>query len=224
MHKGIVDVHDGIARNVRRYIFWNIGGGTCMEGNNFLRTDELIESLSSLRVVELNLRAVIDDDFYWKPVLIMLHNSLQGFMICSLRGSNNYNILEKKSLAQMLLYDSGKLDVYPKEKLLDFMRLYNRIKSPKYSNIIFKSSKDIDLSINALNKWRNEFIHFKPKGLSLEVTSMPLIVKDSINLIGFIVFKSNTLYRLTQDQLNEIKKMISIIRDINDGIHRKYLS
>lgn len=195
-----------------------------MKGNNFLRTDELIESISSLRIVELNLRAVIDDALYWKPVLIMLHNSLQGFMVCSLRGSNNYNVLTKKSLKQMILYDSGKLDVYPEEKLLDFMSLYHRTKNSKYSNIIFESSKDIDINIKALNKWRNEFIHFKPKGLSLEVTGMPLMVKDSINLIEFIVFKSSVSYRLTQDQLNEIENMISIIKDINNGIYRKYIA
>lgn len=182
-----------------------------MKGENYLRTDALTESISSLRVVENEMKEILNDMFFWKPVIIMLHNSLQGFMVCTLRGTNNYNILKKDTFNN-------------EEKLLNFMRLYSRIKSPKYNHAAFNSSNEIDTSVYELNKWRNDFIHFIPKGLSLEVTNMPLIISDIIKIINFIVFKSNTLYQLTEENLKEIQILINSITIINNEISLKYNS
>ena len=53
----------------------------------------------------------------------------------------------------------------------------------------FKPSGTQERSIGQLNRLRNEFIHFVPKGWSLEVSGLPQIVGDCLNAISFLVFE-----------------------------------
>ena len=44
-------------------------------------------------------------------------------------------------------------------------------------------------SVKMLNHLRNEFIHFLPKGWSLEASGLPQVVKDCVNIIAFLAFE-----------------------------------
>ena len=51
-------------------------------------TDALSDAVYSLEMVDHFLSRVWDESESWKWVIIALHNSLQGFMACAIRGSD----------------------------------------------------------------------------------------------------------------------------------------
>jgi hypothetical protein len=54
----------------------------------WLRTDETEEALSALEMAANSAKSLTNDLYYWKWVIIALHNSLQGFMVLALRRGN----------------------------------------------------------------------------------------------------------------------------------------
>jgi hypothetical protein len=58
-------------------------------GNDeYLRTDEAEEAVSSLESAAEFLAAVRSDPYRWTWVILALHSAVQGFMILALRGGN----------------------------------------------------------------------------------------------------------------------------------------
>lgn len=88
----------------------------------WLRTDETLEAVSSLEMVANTLKNVENDWYQWKWAILALHNSLQGFMVLALRGSNGLNCLRDDIAEKWLIaYRSG--GEYPQEKLDRFLNL-----------------------------------------------------------------------------------------------------
>ena len=48
-------------------------------------------------------------------------------------------------------------------------------------------------SIKTLNRLRNEFIHFVPKGWSLDVSGLPHLFLDCFNIIEFLGWECNNI-------------------------------
>jgi hypothetical protein len=48
-------------------------------------------------------------------------------------------------------------------------------------------------SIKKLNEMRDEFIHFLPKSWTIELSGMPSIVEDCLNIIDFLVNESGNI-------------------------------
>ena len=97
--------------------------------NYILYYDEEIDAICSLELLAEHLPKVITIPHQWKWVILSLHNSLQGFMVISLQGTNALNVLTKKSAKDWLeRYESGQFSYMPR-KLDDFMGLYEKIKS-----------------------------------------------------------------------------------------------
>lgn len=67
-----------------------------MKDNYYLRTDELVEAVKGLEMFLSNIRKVKKDLYFWKWAIIALHNSVQGFMVCALRGTNGLSVLTPK--------------------------------------------------------------------------------------------------------------------------------
>lgn len=74
---------------------------------------------------------VLDDTYYWKWSVVSLHNSLQGFMVCALTGSNGLNALrDDVAKAWIEALNSGNGN-YKIRKLDCFLNLYKKIKSKR---------------------------------------------------------------------------------------------
>ncbi|MDT8419215.1 MAG: hypothetical protein RQ754_02185 [Desulfuromonadales bacterium] len=163
----------------------------------WFRTDEFEEATLSLEKVAETSDQIANDPSQWRWVVIALHNAVQGFMVLALRGTNNISILELESAKEWLkaLPTGGP---YPKfEKLDSFLNLYKKIKSDRM--LMYGHSKKFTPqgsqggSIKKLNQFRNEFIHFIPKGWSIEVSGMPSICIDCLNIIGFLGWESGNV-------------------------------
>jgi hypothetical protein len=152
---------------------------------NWLRTDEVEEFIGALEFSAELLGSVSNDPMRWKWAIISLHNAFQGACVCALRGADTMGIsvLDKESGAAMwhwLEVESRKQGhgPPPKEKLAKTLELYNRVQRPDYLANPLKVDRDRDRRIRKLNSLRNEFIHFVPKGFSVELGGMPAIVES----------------------------------------------
>jgi hypothetical protein len=195
-----------------------------MRKNIYLRTDELLESIKALEMFCNAIKWVKKDPYYWKWAIMALHNSIQGFMVCALRSSNGLAVLTTKcAKAWMEAYENE--TTYPEEKLDDFVNLYKKIKS----NLMIQnidSKKYIPKgkegwSIRKLNELRNDFIHFTPKSLSLEVSGLPKISKDILSIIDFLVNTSGNIYfypsqqkfeKIFQEVLSQTKRSVDKLK------------
>ncbi len=203
------------------------------EKGNWYRTDETQEAIESLMMVESKLSTVSENLYDWKWVIIALHNSLQGFMVLALRGTNSLAVLTKKSAEEWLrAYENG-LKPVSNARLDTYLNLYKKVQSDHMMQ--FDISQQLEptakqsWSVKKLNSLRNTFIHFQPQGFSLEVSGMPGIVENCLNIIWFLSFESgNVLWHdeaqeeKTQDLIRKSKEKLTIIKKLyNEERDRK---
>jgi len=162
----------------------------------WFRTNEFEEAILSLEKVDYTSELIVNDISEWRWLVISLHNALQGFMVLALRGSNNFAILTTKCAAEwMEAYRSDK--PLPVERLDSFLNLYKKIKNDRMlmygHSKKFKPTDTQGRSIKKLNNFRNDFIHFIPKGWSIEVSGLPQISLDCLSIIGFLSWESGNI-------------------------------
>jgi len=69
-----------------------------------------------------------------------------------------------------------------------------------------------DDSFSRLNEYRNEFIHFTPKGWSLEMGGLPRVCLDALDLIQFFGWESSAVLWHKQVQLARSKRAVKRLR------------
>lgn len=185
-----------------------------MSKSIWLRTSELTEAVEGLDAYVSNLKNAKRDSYYWKWAIITLHNSLQGFMVCALRGTSNLAVLSAESAREWMdAFENNK--PYPKEKLDDFLNLYKKIKGNYMLQYVdskkFVPKAQQGSSVRRLNSLRNDFIHFVPCGWSLEVSGVPHICNDIDAIIDFLVHSSGNIHFYPDDNLE--KKCNDVLLD-----------
>ena len=169
----------------------------------FLRTDEELEATEALRMAARMATECSTNAAAWRWLIISLHQVVQGFMVLSLRHGNGLLALCPDSFAEcMEAHEKG--GPYPrKEKLDSYLGLYKKVKSKKLgtlgSNRRFEPKGSEGRGIRMLSKLRNEFIHFTPKGWSLEIDGLPQICLDSLRIVEFLGWESENIYWHEQD-------------------------
>lgn len=196
------------------------------EIKDYISTDSSTECVDGLRHISELLDTVFEYANNWRWVIFALHNTVQNFMVITLRDSSGTNILKKNIQADY--YNSFRDETIkrPVEKLDYFLNLYKNTKNPdemkKYmGSTHFVPTKRQDESIEKLNFIRNEFTHFVPKGYLAHISGMPEILDDCMDYIDFLAFKSFHLpfhrkkdEKLTKKYIEEIKEKTNNIRRI----------
>ncbi len=193
--------------------------------NNFLKTDEYNE-ISKLIELLLSQSKKLDDIYNWKWVILTLHSALQGFMIIALRDSAGLNILRDK-IANKWLEAYRNDEPYPVEILDSFLNLYDKIKSDIMLRFVhskkFESSNDHDRSVKKLNSLRNDFIHFIPRGWLIEVSGLPKICIDCLEIIEFLGWSSNNMDWQLDGQIDsKCKNAITLCKEIFIELQNQY--
>lgn len=187
----------------------------------WLRIDERTEAINSLEKTYQFILEVHNDTYYWKWVIIALHNTIQAFMVLALMGTAGLNVIKapEKSFEAIQL---GK--DYPKEYLLNFCKLYDDIKSKErmMQNIYSKSfsgSKEIDNAMKILNEFRNNFVHFIPCNWSLEISWLPVICKQVLLVLEFLILESGNVRFYENDEF-EKAYLAELIKKIRSALER----
>ncbi len=221
-------------------------------------TNDLEDAVFSLRMVHECLARVRDESHYWKWVIIALHNSLQGFMVSALCHSNSFPVIESAqpktikcpacsqeiecpdrrawgSLQEWEKFLTGPndsdLNPPPKpRRLVPFMTLYRRIKTPCYMELFggskpFTPQRDQGGSVKAIHGLRNTFVHFTPKFWLAPGLAFVPIVKDVTEVVSFLAFESGNIIWVDLDNLRlETEGLVNNIYAITSELDRFYLA
>ncbi|PPC93068.1 MAG: hypothetical protein CTY33_09460 [Methylotenera sp.] len=183
---------------------------------HWFETDEIEEAVSALEVLAKWTEILVFDISYWKWVILVTHNAMQGFMVIALRGSDRLRPLRDDVAKKWLEAHQNGTD-YPVEKLDNFSNLYKKIKSDLMLFFVhskkFVSSSSQDTSVRRLNSFRDDFIHFLPQSWSIEVSGMPKICADCLNIIHFLGWESGNVTWYEQGKRIRAEKAIATIRE-----------
>ena len=67
-----------------------------------IRTNEYIEAVKALEMLEHMLSLVKKDEYHWKWAIIVLHNAMQAFMVCALKGPAGLGALKPSIAAKWI--------------------------------------------------------------------------------------------------------------------------
>lgn len=183
--------------------------------NHILLYDEVKDTICSLELLVEHLPKVTTAPQYWKWVILSTHSALQGFMVLSLRGTSDLNVLTKKSATEWLEACESKSSYQPR-KLEYFLNLYAKIKSDAmllYTNSrCFTATKQQDECVKRLNAIRNDFIHYVPTSAAYNVKSWASIILEVIPMIEFLVLESNNIVFYEGDEQKQIINLCNLAK------------
>jgi hypothetical protein len=85
-----------------------------------------------------------------------------------------------------------------------------------------KATREQDLAMKKLHDLRNEFLHFTPKGWSLEVSGGPALCLHGLGVIEFLARGSGTIWWRSGDERSRydsaIAKLIEELRTLKTAI------
>ena len=188
----------------------------------WLRTDEIDEFIDALQHCAELTSAVCSEVRRWKWIILAMHSAVQGVCTCALRGVDTAGI-------SALTNDSAKavwhwLDVesrketpgpMPCVRLASMVDLYRRARKTKFLSEPHRleSTEQMTRDILRLNHLRNDFIHFVPQGLSLEVSGMPRIITHCCDVIEHLAVTHPTFgHHLDEARTRSIKDALLKLR------------
>jgi hypothetical protein len=103
--------------------------------------------------------------------------------------------------------------------------LYKKVKSDKM--MLWSNSRKFvpkgqqGRSIKRLNDYRNDFVHYMPKSWSIEVSGLPAISMDCMELIGFLINESNNI-QLRPKEHQQLQHLLTEIDENLSRLHAEY--
>lgn len=191
----------------------------------WLRTNETEEAISALEMLAEMAQCLANDRYRWKWTIISMHNALQAFMVIALRHSDGLLTLKDKIAAQWLKWyrEGGE---FPRQKLDNFQNLYKKVQGDgmlRYVNSKrFEAGPQHDRAVKKLNELRNEFIHFVPKGWSLELTGLPEICLDCLEIIEFLGWESENVLWYEECQQERATLALKDARNLLAELKQEY--
>lgn len=150
---------------------------------NWMQTDEREDVLSSLKLFIDSQNKAAMDSSYWKWSTISLHSAVQSVMAFHLSFGNDLLVMRQEDAEAWLTAHCNDTD-YPETQMDGFLNLYKKIKANPIMGYKFSPKGQQGRSIKTLNKFRNEFIHFMPKGWAIELSGMPSIFHDCLRIVA----------------------------------------
>ena len=185
--------------------------------NYILFYDEERDAICSLELLVEHLPKVITTPQHWKWVILSTHSALQGFMVLSLRGTNDLNVLSKESAAKWVEAHESKPLRYQPRKLDNFMNLYSKIKSDaillRTDSKCFTATKSQDECVQKLNSIRNDFIHYVPTSAAFNTKRWASIILEVVPIIEFLVLQSNNITFYEDEERKRIISLCNLVKN-----------
>ncbi len=146
-----------------------------------------------------------------------MHNAVQGFMVLALWNGNGLLSLRADDAAAWVeAYKKGGEYHLLKLRLDGFLSLYKKIKMQSSFSTIgagpFPAKPAHGKSMNMLNRFRNEFIHFTPKGRSLQLSGLPQICMDTLEVVEFFGWNSTAIQGHDEGHVERAKRAVDCLR------------
>ncbi len=131
-------------------------------------------------------------------MVIATHSALQSAVGFYLRTIGNNLLVAKQKDAEAWLKAHKEHTPYPEMMMDKFPNLYRKLKRNEIEGFKFTPRGSQERSIKKINEFRNDFIHFMPKGWSIEISGMPRICIDCMDVIAEL--DENTLRTRWEDE------------------------
>ena len=170
----------------------------------WLRLTEQENALDYLEKTFCFIKRVSENVIDWKWVIISLHSALYGFAICATKGGN-YREVTKEGEGDWLI---------------NIKKSLRRVRDKELMHSLggnhLELSKEQEKAIALLIELRNRMVHYIPCGWSIEISGLPKMTIDILEIIDVIVL-NNLSYNFNDSQFNRIKLIISEIKNILSG-------
>ena len=160
----------------------------------WFRTNEHEEATAALEAFAEWAEKLEGDVSYWRWIILALHSSVQCSMVVALRGTDGLLPLRDKVAEKWLaaLKNGGN---FPVEKLDSFFNLYKKVHLGEQSNLTEMQwaalPKTLKESLAGLNSLRNRFVHFPPMKWSIEVSGLPRLCVDCLQLVEYLLLRKS---------------------------------
>ena len=207
----------------------------------WLHINERTVVLASLTCCLRCLSAVSDDPAEWQWAILSMHSTLQSAMACHLTGTADVGALTQEVIEAMLEWHERdrrgeierinlgkdkmgilhtkivKKEDYPPSKRLAgpkelFKRLYNPHKRAETAGDILEISNSQRDSFRRLNEFRHDFTHFTPKGWSIELSGLPDIFLDMLDVLDKISADPWPFRHMEEKEKDQLKKLLEELR------------
>ena len=191
----------------------------------YLRTDQEAEAANAVKMAAQFAERAHEDIHLWRWIIIAMHNAAQGTMVLSLRHGNGLLALTDECYAAwMQAYE--KHETPPPEKLDSYLNLYKKVKHSQWGQVggnrRFVPSGSEGRDIKQLNSLRNDFIHFTPKGWSLEVDGLPRICLSTARLISFLALETQNVFWHEEESRNLLEQSLAAFSRSMKELHARY--
>lgn len=191
----------------------------------YLRTDEEAETANAVKMAAQFAQQAHEDPHLWRWIIIAIHNAAQGTMVLSLRHGNGLLALTDKCFkAWMQAYDKN--ETPPPEKLDNYLSLYRKVRHSKWGQVggnkRFVPSGSEGKDIKDLNTLRNAFIHFTPKGWSLEVDGLPRICLSTARLISFLALETQNVFWHSEESRIQLQQSLAAFSQSMKELQARY--
>jgi hypothetical protein len=149
--------------------------------------------LESLKFAHKLIGEVDADPYYWKWVILAIHNALQATMVVALTGSTQMGALSEKSKMEVAEREDGV------RQLADFMDLYRMVKRERNMKFFIHSrplqpSGQMNEDVAYIHRLRNNFNHFLPSGWSIRIDELPGVLASCLSATSFLALESNNVF------------------------------
>lgn len=155
--------------------------------SRYLRTDEQHDVLVSLREVRNQFQRIDHDRNCWKWAIIALASAVNGALTCNLTGTMQVGALEMKCASKTIAaLQKDSHEEMPQQRLASPAELLRRSKVSERIEAAGPRLEVLPLqeaSFNRLFEFRDEFLHFKPSSVSIEISRLPSIVHNVMQII-----------------------------------------
>ncbi|HXG79782.1 MAG TPA: hypothetical protein VNJ31_10660, partial [Methyloceanibacter sp.] len=184
--------------------------------DNYIHFDEIDDVLASVRLLAQLVPKLPTDPWAWKWVIIAAHNALQGALVCALSGPAGVGALEKQSAGAVLDWFEKRTGNPPKKRLADFNTLVARGCNAERMSYLGAIPLCLDSQqrkdLRRLNdEFRNNFMHFTPKGWSIERIGLPRIILTAVGAIGHLMSQPQVIYKLDDTQRHDMEDNLAMI-------------
>ena len=185
------------------------------------RTDEQRFALATAQFARQCFVSLRTDREQLPWTIIALHGATQAAMIAHLTGTAGLGALSKTSAIELLSALNGE-GAYPDSlHVAPFLQLVRRLRSAK--NQIEVAGAPVELtgaelrSLKLLNALRNDFIHFSPRGWSLEISGLPVLGQACVTIMRGVCH-GGWLIHLEPTEVEEYAATIEEIRLLSQTI------
>jgi hypothetical protein len=157
----------------------------------YLTTDEQDDVLVSLSEVLHQLERIASGDIHcWKWAIIATASAVSGALTCNLSGSMQVGGMQQEDAKMMIaaLQKDAASEMPKRPRLASPNDLLKRAR--RYDKRIERAGPVLEIShqqkksFKTLFDLRNCFLHFEPLGWSIEISGVPSILHDVLQIVG----------------------------------------